>query len=198
MRATSASSGPTAPTGDATATPFADVYVTITEQEQIALMTADKYWQTLHRKAVGRAQWRELRYQRIVHELKARAAKAQAALHAELELAQAHVRDLQKRLFSSTSERSKHCETRAKAVTCRAHRGQQRGSVGHGRTMQTQLPAAASMRAVFSCTVKGCLACTAMSRALSGVKRDATLYLALGGLVVLGPETGRPSHLASR
>ena len=141
MRATSASSGPTAPTGDATATPFADVYVTITKQEHIALMTAAKYWQTLHRKAVGRAQWRELRYQRIVRELKAQAAKSQAALHAELELAQAQVRDLQKRLFSSKCERSKHCETRAKALTCRAHRGQQRGSVGHGRTMQTQLPA---------------------------------------------------------
>ena len=142
MRATSAPSGPTAPTaGDATAPPFAGVYVTITKQEHIALKTAAKYWQTLHRKAVDRAQWRELRYQRIVRELKARAAKSQAALHAELELAQAQVRDLQKRVFSRKSERSKHCESRAMTASCRAPRGQQHGSVGHGRTLQTQLPA---------------------------------------------------------
>lgn len=122
-------------------TPSADVFVTIPRQEHIALKWAAQYWQTQHRKAVGRAQWRELRYQRIVRELKALGAKSNAALHVELELAQAQVRDLQKRLFSSKSERSKHCETQAKALTWRAHRGQQRGSAGHGRTMQTQLPA---------------------------------------------------------
>ena len=138
MRATSAPSDPFAPTGDVTATPLAEVHVAITNQEHIALKSAAKYWQTLHRKAVGRAQWRELRYQRIVRELKAQAAKSQAALQAELELAQAQVRDLQKRLFSSKSERRQQCEAQAKTVTCRAHRGQRRGSVGHGRTLQTQ------------------------------------------------------------
>ena len=111
------------------------------QQEHIELKIVAQHWQTLHRKAVGRAQWRELRYQRIVRELKAQAAKPNAALQGELEFARAQVRDLQKRLFSRKSESSKHCETRAKAVTCRAHWGQPRGSVGHARTLQTQLPA---------------------------------------------------------
>ena len=140
MRATSARSNCSAPTADTVTAPFADVYVTITKQEHIELKTAAQYWQTMHRKAVGCAQWRELRYQRIVRQLKAQALKSQSDLHAQLELAQAQVRDLQKRLFSSKSEQGKHCETRAKAATCHAPRGQRRGSVGHGRTMQTQLP----------------------------------------------------------
>jgi len=117
------------------------VYVTISKQEHIELKTAANYWQTLHRKAVGRAQWRELRYQRIVRELKAQAAKSNAALQAELELAQAQVRDLQKRLFSRKSESGKHCESRTMTASYRAPRGQRHGSVGHGRTLQTQLPA---------------------------------------------------------
>ena len=141
MRATSAPSSANALTGDTTAAPFADVYVTITKQEHIALKLAAQHWQTLHRKAVGRAQWRELRYQRIVRELKAQSLKSQADLAAQLELAQAQVRDLQRRLFSSKSEQGKHCETRTKAASCHAPRGQRRGSVGHGRTLQTQLPA---------------------------------------------------------
>ena len=141
MRATSAPSDTHCdPCVDAS-TPFAGVYVTITKQEHIELKIAAQHWQTLHRKAVGRAQWRELRYQRIVRELKAQAAKSNAALQAELELAQAQVRDLQKRLFSRKSESGKHCESRAMTASCRPPRGQQRGSVGHGRTLQTQLPA---------------------------------------------------------
>ena len=122
-------------------TPFAGVYVTITKQEHIELKIAAQYWQAQHRRAVGRTQWRELRYQRIARELKAQAAKSNAALQVELEFARAQVRDLQKRLFSRKSESGKHCETRAEAVTRRAPRGQRRGSVGHGRTLQTQLPA---------------------------------------------------------
>lgn len=141
MRATSAPSNCTAPAYDTAAATFADVYVTITKQEHIELKLAAQHWQTLHRKAVGRAQWRELRYQRIVRELKVQSLKSQAALQTQLELAQAQVRDLQRRLFSSKSEQGKHCETRTHAVTCHAARGQRRGSVGHGRSMQTQLPA---------------------------------------------------------
>ena len=122
-------------------TPPADVFVTIPRQEHIALKSAAQYWQTQHRRAVDRSQWRELRYQRILRELKAQGAKSNAALQAELEFARAQVRDLQKRVFSRKSESGKHCESRAMTASCRAPRGQQHGSVGHGRTLQTQLPA---------------------------------------------------------
>jgi len=116
-------------------------FVTITRQEHIALKSAANYWQTAHRKAVDRFKWRELRYQRILRELKAIGAKSNAALQAELVLAKGQVRDLQSRVFASKSERSKHCEGRIQTPSCRRPRGQQHGSTGHGRTMQTQLPA---------------------------------------------------------
>jgi transposase len=115
--------------------------VTISRQEHIALKSAANYWQTAHRKAVDRFKWRELRYQRILRELKANGAKSNAALQAELVLAKGQVRDLQSRVFASKSERRKRCESRNHTTSCRRPRGQQHGSSGHGRTMQTQLPA---------------------------------------------------------
>ena len=116
--------------------------VTISRQEHIALKLAANYWQTVHRKAVDRFKWRELRYQRILRELKASGAKSNAALQAELVLAKGQIRDLQSRVFSaSKSERRKHCESRSQTLSCRRPRGQQHGATGHGRTMQTQLPA---------------------------------------------------------
>ena len=116
-------------------------YVTISRQEHIALKSAANYWRTAHRKAVDRFKWRELRYQRILRELKASGAKSNAALQAELELAKGQIRDLQKRVFASKSERRKHCEGLTKTTSCHPSRGQQPGAPGHGRTMQTQLPA---------------------------------------------------------
>jgi transposase len=116
-------------------------YVTISRQEHIALKSAANYWQTAHRKAVDRFKWRELRYQRILRELKASGAKSNASLQAELELAKGQVRDLQSRVFAGKSERRKHCEGRNQKASCRRPRGQQHGSTGHGRIMQTQLPA---------------------------------------------------------
>ena len=73
-----------------------------------------------------------------MRELKARALKSNAALQAELDLALAQVRDLQKRLFSTKSERNIPSESRSQAATCRK-RGQQRGTIGHGRTIESQL-----------------------------------------------------------
>ena len=116
-------------------------FVTISRQEHIALKSAANYWQTAHRKAVDRFEWRELRYQRILRELKASAAKSMAALQAELELARGQVRDLQSRVFARKSERRRHCEGQTNTALCRRPRGQQHGSTGHGRTLETQLPA---------------------------------------------------------
>ncbi len=120
--------------------PFACEYVTITKQEHIRLKIEAQRWQILHRKALGRSQWREQRYARILRELKAQAERTQAKLRLKLEEQRAKVRDLQKRLFGGKSERHKGCELRCQGDVSRAHRGQRRGARGHGRTMQSDLP----------------------------------------------------------
>ena len=123
---------------DAPPAPFSQVFVTITKQEQIELKLAASQWQRLHRKAVARCEQQEVRHDRLVREWKAQALKTNAALQAALDSALAQVRDLQKRLFSSKSEQSRPSESRSKAATCRK-RGQQRGTIGHGRTIESQL-----------------------------------------------------------
>jgi transposase len=64
--------------------------------------------------------------------------KSNAALQAKLDSALAQVRDLQKRLFSSKSEQSSPSESHAQTAACRK-RGQQRGKIGHGRTIEAHL-----------------------------------------------------------
>ena len=118
--------------------PFSQVFVTITKQEHLELKWAASYWSVQHRKAADRCAQQEVRHDRLVRELKIRAQNSNAALQAELDLALAQVRDLQKRLFSTKSERNRPSESRSQAATCRK-RGQQRGTIGHGRTIESQL-----------------------------------------------------------
>ena len=140
MRATSAlpDTAASKAAADPLPPPFALEFVTITKQEHIQLKMAALQWQTLHRKAVARCEQQEVRHDRLVRELKAQALKSNAALQSKLDFALAQVRDLQKRLFSTKSEQGRPCESRSKAATCRK-RGQQRGTVGHGRTIEPQL-----------------------------------------------------------
>ena len=123
---------------DALPAPFAQVLVTITKQQHIELRMAAQQWRGLHRKAVARCDQQEVRHDRIVRELKAQALKSNAALQAKLDSALAQVRDLQKRLFASKSEQSRPSESRAQTAACRK-RGQQRGTTGHGRTIEAHL-----------------------------------------------------------
>jgi len=123
---------------DAPPTPFSRVFVTITKQEHIELRLAATQWRGLHRKALDRCAQQEVRHDRLVRELKAQSLKSNAVLQAELDLALAKVRDLQKRLFSTKSEQGRSSESRSKAATCRK-RGQQRGTIGHGRTIEAQM-----------------------------------------------------------
>ncbi len=118
--------------------PFVLEFVTITKQEHIELKMAAHQWQGLHRKAVARCAQQEARHDRLVRELKAQALKSSAALQTKLDLALAQVRDLQSRLFSTKSERNIPNESRPEAATCRK-RGQQRGTTGHGRTIESHL-----------------------------------------------------------
>lgn len=120
--------------------PFAREYVTLTKQEHIALKYEAQVWKTLHRKALARSQWREQRYARLLRELKARGARAEAKLRGEVEEQKAKVRDLQKRLFGRKSEHRNASELQTQGAVKPERRGQRRGARGHGRTMQGDLP----------------------------------------------------------
>ena len=123
---------------DVSPTPFSQVFVTITKQEHIELRMAATHWQVLHRKAVNKCEQQEVRHDRLMRALKAQALKSNVVLQSKLDSALAQVRDLQKRLYSPKSEQANPSESRSKAATCRK-RGQQRGTVGHGRTTQAHL-----------------------------------------------------------
>ena len=118
--------------------PFATVFVTLTKQEHIQLVTDANYWKSCHHRATLRLHWAELEYRRLLDQ----AALREATLRNELEAAQAKIRDLQQRVFGRKSERGKGAsEGRRQESVSNTPRGQQRGKPGHGRTMQPHLPA---------------------------------------------------------
>ena len=128
------------PVSDAPPVPFATVYVTLTKQEHIRLVMEANSWKGLHRKATERAEWNERRHQHELLKLKLQAEQRETALRAELVLAHAKVRDLQKRLFGRKSESRGGSEVQGQAPVARARRGQRRAAPGHGRSMQPHLP----------------------------------------------------------
>ena len=107
--------------------------------ELVMKATADR-WRALRRRVVARAAGRAQRHQEELRELKDQGAQREAELGAQLEVAHAKVRDLQKRLFGRKSESRRGSEAQAQAPVARAPRGHLRGAPGHGRTMQPQLP----------------------------------------------------------
>ena len=122
------------------AAPWAHEYVQLTKQAHAELVMQANYWKALHGRAIGRSRWREDRYRRVNRQLKEQAAQREAALRSELDLAQAKVRELQQRVFGRKSERRKGgSEQQTRAAPTRG-RGQQPGTAGHARTMQTNLP----------------------------------------------------------
>lgn len=126
---------------DTAPVPFASVYVTLTKQEHIGLVMEAKRWKGLHQRAAELTLWREQRHQQEVRELKDQATQREAALRAELDVARAKIRDLQKRLFGRKGERSKgRSEVQPQTSAASAPRGHQLGAPGHGRTMQPDLP----------------------------------------------------------
>ncbi len=125
----------------ASTAPCASVSVTLTKLEHIELVLAANHWKSRHARAVSRLQHVEDSDQRFVRQLQEQAKPREATLRAELELAQAKVRDLQPRLFGRTSERrTGGTELQSRPMQPRAPRGQRRGAPGHGRTMLAHLP----------------------------------------------------------
>lgn len=140
--------------------PFAAEYVTLTKQEHIRLKSAAKYWQSQHSRAVERMEWQAEHDRRELLRHKAQATQCEAALRAELELAQAKVRDLQQRLFGRKSEKRKDSEalaqTAAQVSGTGRSRGQRRGAPGHGRTLLPELAAREELIAIASPHCPGC------------------------------------------
>ena len=111
------------------------------QRADLVMKATANRWKALRQRAVARVAVHERRQQQELREFKDEAAQREAALRAELELAYAKVRDLQKRLFGRKSEtHSGGGQAQAQAPAVRARRGHRHGAPGHGRTMQAHLP----------------------------------------------------------
>src|SRR5262249_59693020 len=86
---------------DAKRTPFSQEWVTLSKQQHIELVMQARSWKSLHERAVKRNEWLRGALRRQ-HE---QAQQREAALRAQLELAQAKIRDLQQRMYGRKSER---------------------------------------------------------------------------------------------
>ena len=135
---------PHSSTSDAKATPpFGQEVVTLSKQAHIELVMQASYWRAQHGRAVERLDWQATQYR----ELLGQALQREAALHSELQTAQAKVRDLQQRLFGRKTERGSSIETRLRqgkvssAPGVSGVRGQRPGSPGHARKRLPELPA---------------------------------------------------------
>ena len=119
-------------------TPFAQVFVTLTKEEEIRLRCEANSWKSQHQRALARLAQLEADHRVAM----AQAAEREAALRRELEEAQGKIRDLQKRLFGRKSERSSGAEKNpASDKKPPQPRGQRPGAPGHGRTLESHLPA---------------------------------------------------------
>jgi transposase len=118
--------------------PFDRELVTLTKRAHIELVMQARQWKSLHERAVRRLELTEKRHQ---FEL-AQAQQREARLKAELDSAQAQIRDLRQRVFGAKTEQSSSINAVAHSTAdVRRRRGQQRGQPGHGRTRLAQLPA---------------------------------------------------------
>jgi transposase len=118
-------------------TPFAQVMVTLSKEDEIKLRWEANYWKSQHQQALARLAELEAAHRLAM----AQAAEREAALHNELEQAQGKIRDLQRRLFGRKSERSSSAEKGVASDTKSGRpRGQQPGAPGHGRMIESHLP----------------------------------------------------------
>lgn len=108
-----------APSPGARGSPFAEMLVSISKQEYVQLKWDAQYWQMQHQRTLSR----------------------EAELKARIEALRAQVRDLRQRLFGRKTEKSSAQSEQQSQPQSKRARGQQRGSVGHGRVDFSHLPA---------------------------------------------------------
>jgi transposase len=137
MHTTHYSSEDKSATAEAKLTPFEAASVTLSKQEHIQLIWNANYWKSSYERAIVRMGQLEFAHRKEIEQYQLR----EATLRNELEIAQAKIRDLQKRVFGRKSEnRSSTDKAQESQTTTRRPRGQQHGTPGHGRTIQTNLP----------------------------------------------------------
>jgi len=112
--------------------------VSITQKELTRLKWAGHYWKAQHQRSCVR----ETLLKKTIEENEARACERETLLKKELELKEAQIRDLKHRLFAKKSESNKKKNTTEQqpSQATKRSRGQQRGSLGHGRTQRPDLP----------------------------------------------------------
>lgn len=138
MSATACEASTSASTGDAKPPPFSQQWVTLSKQEHIELVRQARSWKSLHERAVRRNEW----LQGLLRREHEQAAQRETALRGQLDLAQAKIRDLQRRMYGRKAERRWAVEGRVpEHATSARPRGQQRGAPGHARTRLEHLPA---------------------------------------------------------
>src|SRR5262245_34817094 len=108
-----------APVNGQSATPFSQQTVVLTKQDYIRLKWEANYWRAQHACLVQR----------------------EAALKAQVEALEAQIRDLTQRLYGTKSEQSAASEALGKVNEVQPRkRGQQPGTLGHGRSDRSTLP----------------------------------------------------------
>ena len=100
-------------------TPFSQEFIQISKQQLIGYTSEIAYWKSMHAREVERGKEKDQK----------------------LEAANARIRDLVHRLFGRKSEKKKtHSESPPWDSESSRPRGQQKGSKGHGRKAQQNLP----------------------------------------------------------
>jgi transposase len=121
-------------------TPFAQIMVTLSRQENIRLLMEAHYWKSLHARALALIEWQRQQYERALEQARQR----EAELREQLEREQARNRDLRQRVFGQRTEQSRFVDKTVQTIQPSSQpkrpRGQQPGAPGHGRTRLTQLP----------------------------------------------------------
>ncbi len=94
--------------------------ILISEKEYLGLKSEVGYWQAMHKNAISR----------------------EKELKQTIKALEGKIRDLRNRLFGKKSEKksSSSDKDKSKSPTSKRPRGQQRGSMGHGRTERPDLP----------------------------------------------------------
>ena len=111
--------GVDAPLPETAGSPFAQIMVSISKQEYVQLKWDAQYWQRQHQRALSR----------------------ETELKGQIERLRAQVRDLRQRVFGRKTEKSTAHSEQHSQPEAKRPRGQQRGSVGHGRVDFSHLPA---------------------------------------------------------
>jgi transposase len=124
------------PLNDAEATPFSQVFVTITKQDYIQLVCSANYWQERFIRKSIHARRLEEEHDLAILE----AAQRERDLRAEVETLKAQNKALQKLLFSRKSERGARKESNKSEPESKRKRGQQPNAPSHGRNTENDLP----------------------------------------------------------